>query len=158
MRRIFVGLMVMVGLSAFAPEGRAQVLSNDPFFLYYGYFLPRQAAIAATPLAQDTIRAYSAERQFTAVTERQGLYDPIQPFGVSDLDPNAPFAGRARGGRPARQGFVNLNLNGTGPPQYYNRTQAYYPGLRTGRSNNANIPRGGRSAGPINRGGFGPGF
>lgn len=109
---------------------------NDPFFQYYGFYLPRQAALAAQPRAQDSINALAAARQYSALTERASLYDPIQPFGT--YDPDSLFGGRQGVQRGmARHGS---NISGVGPGGYYNRTHTYFPGIRSGRGMGSSAP------------------
>src|SRR5690606_29500925 len=102
--------------------------TNDPFFQYYGFYLPRQAALAAQPRPQDSINALAAARQYSALTERASLYDPIQPFGT--YDPNLLFGGRG-GVQFGGMATHGTNINGSGPSGYYNRTHTYFPGLRS---------------------------
>src|SRR5262245_16950315 len=97
MRRPILGLTIVLGVMALVPaEGRAQFIdgTGDPFFLYYGFYLPRQAALAATPRPEMTINNMAAIRQENALTERAGLYDPVSPFGSGAFDPSHPFADR----------------------------------------------------------------
>src|SRR5271156_4483833 len=126
----------LLGTSGFASGG------IDPFSFYYGYYLPHQAAIAAQPTPLDTINQVTAARQFTALSERAGLYDPISPYGEEDLDPPRPYSAR-RGGekiaRPFSFPVTTSNLRGTGPALYYTRTARYYPQLRAGHGPNRNI-------------------
>ncbi len=145
MRHPRFGLAVALGVFLLIPAGRAHAqlaggLGNDPFSLYYGFYLPHQAAIAAQPTPLDTINAVTAARQFTAVTDRAALYDPISPYSDEELDPLAPFSARRGRGRTATiPNFAN-NARGTGPALYYNRLARYYPNLRsTGRGPNRNL-------------------
>lgn len=135
MRRVLPSLAMVLGVLLLAQDARAQFFGNanvnDPFFLYYGFYLPRQAAMAAQPRPQETINALAAARQYTALTERASLYDPIQPFGT--YDPNQLFGERA-GARYGGMAVHGTNISGTGPSGYFNRTHTYFPGLRTGRS------------------------
>ena len=132
------GLPVPAG----SPGGGAGILGTaagfanggvDPFSFYYGYYLPHQAAIAAQPTPLDTINQITAQRQYTALSERQGLYDPISPYGEEDLDPNRPYSAKRGGERVARPysyPVTTSNIRGTGPALYYARTARYYPQLR----------------------------
>jgi len=165
MRRLLIGLAIAWGFSVFLPTSRAQFPNTafDPFFFYYGVYLPRQAALSAQPRSVDTINAAAARRQMTAQTDRSGLYDPIQPFGLEELDPSRPFSPQGQLGRPGLgsgglipSGVTNANINGDGPPSYFGRAQAYYPGLRAGRGANQNLYSGGRFG--RGRGNFGGGF
>lgn len=145
MYRGMLGLAVVVGMSLVAAPCRAQVgnLGADPFSLYFGYYLPHQAAIAAQPTPMDTINAAQAARQVTAAADRTGLYDPISPF---DDDPLRPYArGRERIAPPHRfaTSTVNHVMRGVAPRTYFNRTQTgatqYYATLRYGQGPNRNL-------------------
>jgi hypothetical protein len=140
MRRLFFGLAVMLGLSSLVPSAQAQIGGtgfSDPFFLYYGFYLPRQQYLAATPGPELMINNQAAAQQFRALTERGSLYDPLGGAVGEDYDPMQPFAGRTRGGRTRTKispnGITATHVNGSGPMGYYNRTMYYYPSLRTGR-------------------------
>jgi hypothetical protein len=130
---IYLGL-ALIGL---ASSGRAQTFT-DPFTAYYGFVLPRQAALALAPRPINTINDMAAIRQRNAITDRAGLYDPIQPFG-SGYDPSNPFgersSNRRRTGGLATRG---MTIAGGGVQGYHKNTQSYYPKIRTGRGVNAN--------------------
>jgi hypothetical protein len=159
MRRMLGILAVLAIISAAAKEGRAQVSSaaGDPFFLYYGYFLPRQAAMAAQPRVEDTINAASISQQAYAQTNRSSLTDPSGGYGADRFADSGFLDGRIRGGRAAtgpggmttqrlRSTVPSTNMPGTGPQLYFNRTAAYYPGMRqgVGRGPNRNLAVAGR--------------
>jgi hypothetical protein len=157
MRRPLLALAVALAVSWLVPTGRAQAQiiggGTDPFSLYFGYYLPHQAYIAAQPTPLDTLNQITAERQRYAVTDRAGLYDPISPYGDEDLDPLRPYAPTRAGERVARpQQFATStsNARGTGPAAYYQRTARYYPHLRAGYGPNRNL-------GTTRRGGGGMG-
>jgi hypothetical protein len=168
-RPLLLALVVTLAACLWVPVPRAvaQILGTgtgfanggvDPFAFYYGYYLPHQAAIAAQPTPLDTINQITAQRQFTALSERQGLYDPISPYGEEDLDPNRPYSGRRGGERVAHPGLFPVttsNVRGTGPGLYYARTARYYPQLRSGKGANRNIGVTRRGGG---MGGMGGGF
>jgi hypothetical protein len=156
MRRLAIGCLVVLGLSAFASSSRAQFFggsTDDPFFLYYGFYLPRQAAMAATPRPEMTVNAMAALRQQNAVTERAGLYDPVQPFGAGAFDPSRPFADRSNPRRYMAGGVASAGgaINGSGPAGHYNRHSSYFPGMRAGRGINASSAVGNRGAATGNR-------
>ena len=113
----------------------------DPFSFYYGYYLPHQAAIAAQPTSLDTINQVTAQRQFTALSERQGLYDPISPYGEDDLDPNRPYSARRGGDRgpDLHAPGDDVEHPGNRPGLYYSRTARYFPQLRAGKGPNRNL-------------------
>jgi hypothetical protein len=154
MRHMLGILAVLAIISATAKEGRAQssFAAGDPFFLYYGYFLPRQAAMAAQPRVEDTINAASINQQAYASTNRSSLTDPSGGYGSDRYADSGFLDGRTRGGRGAtgpggmssvrsRASVPNTNIPGTGPQLYFNRTAAYYPGMRqgVGRGPNRNL-------------------
>lgn len=157
MRRALWVLAAGVAISAWTNSGRAQNIQtgfSDPFFLYYGYYLPQQAALANQPRIQDTINANVAAQQAYAQTNRANLYDPNGGYGKFDphgsldpFDPNSRGAQGARaGGVPARsRGSVpTANVNGNGVPGYFNRTAQFYPSMRAGRGPNLNVRVAGR--------------
>src|SRR5947209_6838977 len=91
MRRPMFGLAFALGVLAFAPAAQAQGVGfSDPFFLYYGFYLPRQASIAAQPSTPSMIGDVAAARQNYALADRAGLYDPIQS-PLNQIDPSSPF-------------------------------------------------------------------
>ena len=146
MRRAIFGLAALA-VVALASPGRAHAqvgtLGGDPFSLYYGYYLPHAAAIAAQPTPMDTINQNIAQRQRDAMTDRSSLYDPVSPYGDSDDDPLAPYSGRRSGNNRPRQGGAISHgrdvVRGNGPAMFYNRTARYFPELRTGRGPNRNL-------------------
>jgi hypothetical protein len=153
MRRYLIGLVAVLGfglLQAGNAQAQTTVVNtglNDPFTLYYSWFIPFQIQQAAIPRPEDTVRFYSAQRQVTALTERAGLYDPIGSLGA-DYDPLRSFGGAggmARLPRTTPTGVVNLNINGAGPGGYYNRVSSYYPNLRVGRGPNRSLTPVGQS-------------
>ncbi len=151
MRRALLGLVALAAVAAWAGESRAQNGTfDDPFFAYYGFFLPRQAALAAQPRVQDTINQNFADNQVLARTNRAGLYDPNGGYGVFDnYDPNATFDSKAPrgagfGARSKFRGMPTTNIAGRGPALYYNRAAQYYPSLRTGVGPNRNLAVTGR--------------
>jgi hypothetical protein len=138
----WAAVFVVLPGSAQAQVGLLGAGGVDPFSLYFGYYLPHQAAIAAQSTPLDTINQITAARQFQAVTDRAGLYDPISPYGEEDLDPSRPLSARRKGERmgPPRSFAVSTaNARGLGPELYYNRTARYFPQLRTGRGPNRNL-------------------
>jgi hypothetical protein len=156
MRRTLWILAAFAMVAGSGTLGRAQQVGfSDPFFLYYGYFLPQQAARAAQPNVTDTINAQNAANQAYALTNRANLYDPNGNYGAFDrFAPNDPYSGTgpiARG-RNANQpssrlqyrGIPTTNINGNGPGLYYNRAAQYYPGLRSGRGPNRNVAQPGK--------------
>ena len=155
MRRARWILGAVIAVTAWSTQSLAQSNGgyDDPFFLYYSYFLPRQAALAAQPQVQDTINQNFANNQVNARTNRAGLYDPSGGYGsFDDYDPNATFDNpTARGGRSANplgrrqfRGLPTTNIAGRGPALYYNRAGQFYPSLRTGIGPNHNLAVTGR--------------
>jgi hypothetical protein len=150
MRHTLLGLAAVVGLSAFAPAAQAQVATtssgfSDPFFLYYGFFLPRQQALSQQRGPELQINAQAEARRDATIVDREGLYGPIPELGADDLDPLRPFGSRTGRGAAARipiTGVSNTNLQGNGHPGYFNRHGSYYPSLRVGRSSAAPVATG----------------
>jgi hypothetical protein len=163
MRRLLLGLVIALGVSAIASEARAQTNLSDPFFAYYSFYLPRQQAQALQPGPEATINAVTAYRQQFAATGRNGMFDPngagSDPFGSGDDSGFDTGKGRRRSSPSAsgRFGVHGGNLKGLGPQGYFNASLSkYYRDLRTGRGKNANVAvmrasRGGGLAG----GGYG---
>ena len=155
MRLRILGLAIGLGMMLAwgpCPEAGAQIatsgLGNDPFSLYYGYYLPHQAAIAAQTTPLDTINAITAARQYTASTDRAALYDPISPYAQDESDPSRPFGDRRGAERLARPHVYQRSpgsstARGGGPALYFNRTvnrtTQYYPEMRVGRGPNRNL-------------------
>jgi hypothetical protein len=158
MRRMLGTLAVLAIISATAKEGQAQssFAAGDPFFLYYGYFLPRQAAMAAQPRVEDTINAASISQQAYAQTNRSSLIDPVGGYGANRFDDTGVLDGKGRprpttgpGGMSSfrsRASVPNTNVPGSGPQLYFNRTAAFYPQMRPGlgRGPNRNLGVAGR--------------
>jgi hypothetical protein len=151
MRRLLPVLAAFAAVAAVSQESKAQGGGfGDPFNLYYGYFLPRQAAIANQPRVEDTINQAVAANQVYAQTNRSGTLDPYGRYGdpyasVDPLDPSrrsrgTGYASTNRGTTPSS------NLPGNGPPIYYNRSAQYYPGManRSPRGPNRNLAVAGR--------------
>jgi len=156
MRRVMLGLAVVLGCSALSSPAHGQASTavtssgfSDPFFLYYSWYLPRQEALANQPGPQMMVNQQAAARRENAMMDREDLLAPPPLLGFDELDPLRPF-GRQGGYRGVRAiphtGITHQNLNGSGPPSYYNRVAGYHPGLRTGVGRNMNIATG-RSAG-----------
>jgi hypothetical protein len=156
MRRTLIGLAVAFGVSGAATTAQAQATGNsfsDPFFFYYGVFLPRQQLLSNQRGPELQINAQAANRADTALAERAGLFEPIPSFG-QEADPLRPF-GERRTSRPSPTGISSTNLRGTGPPGYYNRVGNYHPTLRTGRGTFQGLPASrGRGGAPGVPGGF----
>jgi len=155
-----LGLFVALGASVVATEARAQAPFggvNDPFFLYYGFYLPRQQAQALQSGPEATINAITAARQSYAATNRTEMFSPNGPgFDRFELDSDfmAGSGVRSRGQVGTRSNVARLggNLNGRGVPSHFNRVGSYHPTLRTGQSRNANV------AVVRGRGNFSPGM
>jgi hypothetical protein len=145
MRRSLLGLIVVLGFSATGSEARAQIGAgiNDPFFAYYSFYLPRQQAQALQPGPEATINAVTANRQYYAATNRNGMFDPdAQGNGGFDSDeyfPGRPNQGSRSGMTGRKRQLHGGNLNGLGPQGYYNsKLSTYYPGIKSGRGKNSN--------------------
>jgi hypothetical protein len=145
----------LLGLCGFATPAKAQFTSNngDPFFLYYGWFLPRQQALAMQPRPANTVNALATIRQDSAFTDRAGLF--AGATSRRTYDPNTLFEGPANGRRRGGMAAIGGMANGAGPPRFYNRTSAYYQGMRPGQGVNPSIAVGAAGATPRS-GGRGP--
>lgn len=176
LRRFGLGLVALMGASLgvgssanaqFSPFQQA-----DPFSLYYGFYLPRQAALAAQPSATDTLNYISAERQRSAIAARNraAYSDPISSFGLDELDeyadPSQPINQNRRGTSAPRRlipfnGVTSTNVRGQGVPGRFSNTLALYPTPRPNQYKNSNVavtrsrPAGG--GGGFGGGGFGGG-
>jgi hypothetical protein len=133
MTRWILPLAVLCLCGATAAPAKAQSAAGDPFFLYYGYFLPQQAFFASIPKQEDNLRMMAVQRQMTALTDRAGMNDPIG--GLGTYDPLRPFGerGPSRMVRTAPGGPVTTHINGAGPTGFFNRTNTHYPGRRIGQ-------------------------
>ena len=164
MRTVLIGLGAALGFSLFVPSVSAQDAGfSDPFFLYYGYFLPRQNALAAQAQPEDFYRNQSIQRQYAAQTDRAGLYDPISAVGMDELDPTRAFGYRSSNTRMVRTTPVGLRstVSKTGhsaPQGYFARTSGqgnvYFPTIRSGLSARSR----GASSAPSALGGRGMGI
>lgn len=138
MRRLIFSLALTTGLLAIVPSVQAQnpIGSSDPFFLYYGYFLPRQQSIAAMQQGSSMaiINSNSEARAFTAPSRQLDQDFNLRPLGMDELDPNAPIGyGRSQGSRYSGPAILSPGQQGVPQsPIYHNRTAGYFPGLRTG--------------------------
>lgn len=145
MRRISLGVMVILGSSVLASSAQAQTSAgfSDPFFLYYGWFLPRQQYLANQPGPELLINQKAAARSEAAFVDREALSGVTPGLEGYDLDPLHPFGTRSGISRIPRHpptGISNMNLRGQGPPRHFTRVESYYPGLRTGQGPNVNVP------------------
>lgn len=151
MRATIMGLMVLGGLGLFATPSRAQAFTNninDPFFQYYAWFLPRQAAMAAQPRANDQINAVAAARADVAIAERQGLYDATSPFGLDQYDPSQPFRREAVRARTSATGITSTSLaHGQADRRYFGRTGGYMPTARFYVPGSSKVPQSRRNPG-----------
>jgi hypothetical protein len=150
MRRPIVASTIALAICLIAPGGRAQAQllggGGDPFSLYFGYYLPHAAAIAAQPTPLDTINQITAQRGYAAMTDRAGLYDPISPY-ADDSDPLGPYDPKRKGERIGKATQFSMSTpsassahsQAIGPAAYYNRTARYFPQARVGRGPKKNL-------------------
>jgi len=142
-----LGLFVALGASVVATETHAQAPFggiNDPFFLYYGFYLPRQQAQSLQSGPEATINAITAARQSYAATNRTDMFSPNGPdfnrFGLdSDFLAGSGARGRGQAGGVSTVARLGGNLNGKGVPNHFNRVGSYHPTLRSGQSRNSNV-------------------
>jgi hypothetical protein len=154
MPRSFLAFAAVLAVFAYSPFDRAHAqntgLGVDPFSLYYGYYLPHAAAMAAQPSPLDSINQATLRRQQSAQTDRSTLYDPISPYGDAESETLSPYSSNRRpmagAGMAARVPAYdalgnpsNLNARGHGPSQYFNRYARYHPTVKIGRGPNRNI-------------------
>ncbi len=175
MRRAMWVVAAVMAASAWANVGRAQAVNNpggfsDPFFLYYGWYLPQQNALANQPRVEDTINNNAGMNAAAAQTNRAALYDPSGGYGRFNPNPSGdPFDQSTRGGGAGagartgkmRSGVPTSNVSGNGPAMYFNRQAQFYPSMRSGRSANHNLapaPKGVRRGGGGMMGGMGGGM
>ncbi len=166
-------LTVVLGLSSLAPQAGAQSIGagfNDPFFQYYGFYLPRQAALAAQPTTPQMLNNVAVARQEVIQQDRSGLYDPISsPFAPGPYNPSDPFSSSRREPIPRLSAahIGGRSASTPAPTSAFNKTAQYYPTFRSSSAPNQNMARsnssGSRGAtsfsGPaIPGGGFSPGF
>ncbi|HEV3121038.1 MAG TPA: hypothetical protein VGY53_04010 [Isosphaeraceae bacterium] len=165
MRRLILAGAVGLSFAILTPGARAQVGFSpgfsDPFFLYYGYYLPRQAALAAQPTVQSQLNQVAVDRQNYALADRAGLFTP--PGNMFDVDPQgsggdmfAPFARRGGAQRLPRlqPQFANpMNANQRVIP-HFNELQSRFPMAKRGSFPNRNMAGGGAraSGGMVNPG------
>ena len=149
MRRTWIGLAVaLLGLTFGTSPGRAQAVGgsgvfSDPFSLYYGLYLPRQAAIASQTTSTDIIGAASVNQQASILESDRanGLFGDIQPFGIEDLDPTNTFGAKRNRALMNRVATHSQGRSGHGPPRYYgtsNGITRYYPNMKSGNGANRN--------------------
>jgi len=141
---LVLGIFILVPTSqAHAQFGNGGINTGDPFSLYFGYYLPHQAAIAAQATPLDTINAAQAARQAAVVRDQRGLLDPIGSFGDEDIDPTRPYgrSGSERIQRPHTfaTSTTGARMRGSAPMPFYSRTHRYYPTLRAGAGPNQNL-------------------
>jgi hypothetical protein len=145
MRRLLLGLVVALGISAFGAEAHAQLFGgiNDPALAYYGLYLPRQQQQAMLGGPEATLNAVAANRQQFAATNRNAMFDPNGAGSDSDdygdFTTSGPRKRKQLSTTAGRFGVHGGNLNGLGPQPYYNTASRYYRDLRAGRGRNANV-------------------
>ena len=152
-RRVLLSLAFVGGIFGFGPEAGAQIFDqgfNDPFTQYYGFYLPRQAALAAQPTTPQMLNNVAVARQEIIQQDRSGLYNPgASPFLGDSYDPLNPFGrgGAERLPRLSGQLIGGRSSSTPAPGHFYNRTSTYYPTFRAGASANSNMIGGGVGSG-----------
>jgi hypothetical protein len=163
MRRLILAGLVGLGFAVVVPGAHAQVGFSpgfsDPFFLYYGFYLPRQAALAAQPTVTTQLNDVTAARQNLQMQDRQSaLYGPMQsPFDPSN--PEGPYGsfqgpGRQKIPRPPAHFAAPKNVNNRSIP-HFNELASKYPTARIGSSPNRNMANTRRASGGMGMMGMG---
>lgn len=139
MRRLLFGAALTVGLLVIGPSGFGQTVDSfgltgdNPFNQYFGYYVPRQQAIAAQLQrgAVASINLNAADRRASALAGR-GAFAPqaFSPFDVRFQEEN-PFEPR-RPLRPPTILFPGQPSLSVPNPGYYNRTSTFYFNRPTG--------------------------
>jgi hypothetical protein len=137
MSRFRIGLVVALGLLAISPSARAQFVPNlppgfgtgqfDPFSAYYGYYLPRNQAMAAQMAGglNEAINLYSQARRLNAESARAStIYEMDDPYRMVPLE-DRPYT------RPPTV-LLPGQAAGPGPSGYFGRSQRYFYGARSG--------------------------
>ena len=155
MRVRLIGLAVVFGASLVATSAHAQDGFSDPFFLYYGYFLPRQNALASQAQPEDFYRNQGLQRQYAAQTDRSALYADSGYLGQEELNPLSAFGTRSGSTRMVRtvpKGLrTTVSLKGhSAPPDTFQQTKNYFPGMRPGMG--VRPQGGGLAGGPLSGG------
>lgn len=144
------GLVIVSGREASAQNfgmgfGMGSAVA-DPFSGYYSWFLPRQAAMAATPTMNNQINQYTAER-IDGMNEslrssnsilsyaNMGLGGPTNQGGFDDDRPRNPRP------RLSATGPMITNTAGRGVSGYHDRAGSYFPTMRQSTYRNPGLPR-----------------
>jgi hypothetical protein len=151
-RMLTIGMIVTGALSIAAQEATAQNfnpgfgmgnVSADPFSGYYSWFLPRQAAMAATPTVNNQLSQYTAER-IDSMNESARSSNSVLSYANLGLNGNqSQFDDdRPRNPRPrlSATGPMITNTNGRGLSGYHDRAGSYYPTMRQSTYRNPGLP------------------
>lgn len=156
MKRVLtIGLVVAGILSIAGPEATAQnqnfgigfgmgSVGADPFSGYYSWFLPRQAAMAATPTVNNQLNQFTAER-IDNMNEAARSSNSILSYANLGLG-NGPGQGfdddRPRNPRPrlSATGPMITNTSGRGVAGYHDRAGSYFPTMRQSTYRNPGLP------------------
>jgi hypothetical protein len=151
-----LGLAIVLGVLALAPSrGRAQFVdgTGDPFFLYYGFYLPNQAAQAemqryGVNSILNARAAANATRQLGPDLGREGVFSPFNA-NPNDVLAN-PFGERPRAMTRAGIDSYHFGFNGTPWTQPHARAYWSRHGGYWGRHPLSQIPMG-QSRSPVAR-------
>jgi hypothetical protein len=156
MRRLILGLSVGLGLLGITPCVRAQAQAfspgfSDPFFLYYGVYLPRQQYLASQPTTATQLNDVAIARQNYALSDRSGLRAPMaSPFEMPESGGELlPYQRRQRLPNLPHHFAQPRNMNNRALP-HFNELGSRFPGAKNGSFANRNVPmtrRGGPSLG-----------
>lgn len=156
-RMLTIGLVVTGLVSISGREASAQGMGMgfgmgsavaDPFSGYYSWFLPRQAAMAATPTVNNQINQYTAER-VDSFNDSMRANNSVLSYANLGLGgggaPNqAGFDDdRPRNPRPriSATGPMITNPAGRGVSGYHDRAGSYFPTMRQSTYRNPGLPR-----------------
>ncbi len=116
----------------------------DPFSGYYSWFLPRQAAMAATPTVNNQLSQYTAERidNMNEAARSSNSVLSYANLGLGGGTGQAFDDDRPRNPRPrlSATGPMITNTTGRGVAGYYDRAGSYYPTMRQSTYRNPGLP------------------
>jgi len=156
MKRILtIGVVVAGILSTAGSEASAQnqnmgmgfgigSVGSDPFSGYYSWFLPRQAAMAATPTVNNQLSQFTAERidNMNDAARSSNSILSYANLGIGNATGQTFDDDRPRNPRPrlSATGPMNTNISGRGVSGYHDRAGSYFPTMRQSTYRNPGLP------------------